>query len=45
VVTVLLLAAALAAIWLLCRRLLDRRRLRTWQDEWLEVGPRWSKYR
>jgi hypothetical protein len=45
VITVLLLAAALAAVWLCCRRLLDRRRLRTWSDEWLEVGPRWSKYR
>ena len=44
VVTVLLVAAALAAVWLFCRRLLDRRRLRTWQDEWLEVGPRWSNY-
>ncbi|MCU7726010.1 hypothetical protein ODJ79_19980 [Actinoplanes sp. KI2] len=44
-VTLLLVAAALAAIWLFCRRLLDRQRLRTWQDEWLEVGPRWSKYR
>ena len=45
VVSVLLIAAALAAVRLLCRRLLDRRRLRTWQEEWLEVGPRWSKYR
>jgi len=45
VVTVLLVAAALSVIWLAGRRLLDRRRLRTWQDEWLEVGPRWSKYR
>ena len=33
VVTVLLLAAALAAVWLCCRRLLDRRRLRTWSEE------------
>jgi hypothetical protein len=44
-VTVLLVGTALAAIWLCCRRLLDRRRLRTWRDEWQEVGPRWSEYR
>jgi len=45
VVTILLVAAALAAIWQLCRRLLDRRRLRSWQAEWQKVGPRWSNYR
>jgi hypothetical protein len=39
------LTAALTAVWLLCRHLLDRRRIRSWQTEWLEVGPRWSKYR
>jgi hypothetical protein len=44
-VTVLLVGAALAPIWLCCRRLLDRRRLRTWRDEWQEVGPRWSEHR
>jgi len=40
-----LVATALGAVWLLCRRLLDRRRLRSWQAEWVDVGPRWSKYR
>jgi len=45
VVTVLVVAAALAVIRQLGRRLLDRRRLRSWQAEWLEVGPRWSNYR
>ena len=45
VVTVLPVAAALVLIRQLGRRLLDRRRLRCWQAEWLEVGPRWSNYR
>ena len=39
------LATGLGAVWLLCRRLLDRRRMRAWGAEWLDVGPRWSKYR
>ncbi|WP_051809875.1 Rv1733c family protein [Actinoplanes subtropicus] len=45
IVTLLLVGTALAAVRQLCRRLLDRRRLRSWQAEWLEVGPRWSRYR
>lgn len=38
-------AAVLAAVHLAVRRLLDRRRLRSWQQEWLEVGPRWTRHR
>jgi len=45
VAVVLVLAAALAALRLVARHLLDRRRLRSWQEEWTEVGPRWSRYR
>jgi hypothetical protein len=45
VAAVVVLLAGLTAAWLLCRRLLDRRRIRSWQSEWLEVEPRWSKYR
>jgi hypothetical protein len=42
---VLALAAALLAVGMAARRLLDRRRMRAWQAEWMEVGPRWSRYR
>jgi hypothetical protein len=35
----------LLASRVLLRALLHRRRLRTWQQEWLEVGPRWSRHR
>lgn len=42
---VAVLGAALAAVRFLGRRLLDRRRLRAWGAEWLDVGPRWSNYR
>ncbi|MFI5897719.1 hypothetical protein ACIA5D_47305 [Actinoplanes sp. NPDC051513] len=45
VVTVLLVGTALALIRLLLLRMLERRRLRSWQAEWMEVGPRWSNYR
>lgn len=45
VASVLALAAALLAVGMAGRRLLDRRRLRAWQSEWMEVGPRWSRYR
>lgn len=38
-------AAFLGAAYLAARRLLDRRRLRSWQQEWLEVGPRWTRHR
>ena len=42
---VLILAIVLAAIRMIARRVLDRRRLRSWQAEWMEVGPRWCRYR
>ncbi|WP_213011638.1 Rv1733c family protein [Paractinoplanes toevensis] len=45
VAVVLALALGLLAIRFLGRFLLDRRRMRDWQREWLEVGPRWSRYR
>ncbi|WP_433291752.1 Rv1733c family protein [Actinoplanes sp. CA-030573] len=45
VATVAVVTASLGGVWLFCRRLLDRRRMRYWDAEWLDVGPRWSKYR
>ena len=35
----------LLALRVLLRGLLHRRRLRTWQQEWLDVGPKWSRHR
>jgi hypothetical protein len=37
--------AALVLLRVLLRVLLHRRRLQSWQQEWLEVGPRWSRHR
>ena len=46
VVAALLLVAVLGAVLSGLRRIaiwrLDRRRLRSWQAEWMIVGPRWS---
>jgi hypothetical protein len=41
-IVVLGLAAGLAGIRRIVVWWLDRRRLRSWQAEWLVVGPRWS---
>jgi len=37
------LAAFLAGLALLGRRVLDRRRLAGWEAAWLSVGPQWSR--
>jgi hypothetical protein len=37
------LAAMLAGLAWLARRVLDRRRLAGWETAWLAVGPRWSR--
>lgn len=42
---VLCLAVLVALARRTVRTLLDRRRMRSWQQEWLEVGPRWSRRR
>jgi hypothetical protein len=42
---VLCLAAALFFVRQVVRGLLYRRRIRSWHQEWLEVGPRWSRHR
>lgn len=48
------LATTIAVLGLLCvlvltratvRVVLDRRRMRSWQDEWSEIGPRWTRHR
>jgi hypothetical protein len=33
---------AAAAVWLVARRALERRRLDYWQTQWMSVEPRWS---
>jgi hypothetical protein len=38
-----MLAAFLAGLALLVRRILDRRRLAGWEAAWLSVGPQWSR--
>jgi hypothetical protein len=38
------LAVLLAGLVMLIRRILDRRRLASWEIEWLTVGPRWSRH-
>ncbi len=38
------LAALMAIAAWIARRILDRRRLASWQTEWLSVGPRWSHH-
>ncbi|MFC3743585.1 Rv1733c family protein [Paractinoplanes deccanensis] len=42
---VLCAAAATAGLHRIGRALIDRRRYRAWEREWLEVGPRWSRDR
>jgi hypothetical protein len=37
------LAVLLAGLAWAIRRVLDRRRLAGWENEWLAVGPRWSR--
>jgi hypothetical protein len=37
------LAAFLAGLTLLARRILDHRRLADWEAAWLSVGPQWSR--
>lgn len=48
------LATTVAVLGLLCvlvltrasvRVTLDRRRIREWQDEWSDIGPRWTRHR
>jgi hypothetical protein len=41
-VSVAALAALLAAIGLLARRALDKRRMAAWDAEWRATGPRWT---
>lgn len=36
------LAIMLAALALVARKVLDRRRLASWETAWLAIGPRWS---
>jgi hypothetical protein len=43
VVALTALAVFLAAVALVGRRLLDRRRLAGWATAWLSVGPQWSR--
>jgi hypothetical protein len=43
-VALALLAVLLALLALLARWIVDRRRLASWQTEWLTVGPRWSHH-
>ena len=43
--TLLLSGLLLMAAWALARRLLDRRRLRSWETEWRASGPQWSGHR
>jgi hypothetical protein len=38
------LAALLAGLTLLSRRMLDRMRLAGWEAAWLSVGPQWSRH-
>jgi hypothetical protein len=38
------LAALLAGLTLLARRILDHRRLADWEAAWLSVGPQWSRH-
>jgi len=38
------LAVFLAALALLARLVLDRRRLAGWEADWLAVGPQWSRH-
>jgi hypothetical protein len=38
------LAVFLAGLALLARLLLDRRRLASWEADWLAVGPQWSRH-
>ena len=41
----LLLASVLGLLTCAGHSLLNRHRLRSWQFEWLEVGPRWTRHR
>ena len=43
--TLLLSGLLLMTAWALARRLLDRRRLRSWEAEWRASGPQWSGHR
>ncbi|GIF21921.1 hypothetical protein Ate02nite_46510 [Paractinoplanes tereljensis] len=45
IAAIILVAVGILLVWLPCRLLLNRFRLRAWQAEWLRVGPRWSRYR
>jgi hypothetical protein len=38
------LALLLVGLALLARNLLDRRRLRDWEADWLSTGPQWSHH-
>jgi hypothetical protein len=42
---VLGVATVLIVLTFVTRALLNRHRLRSWQHEWLEVGPRWTRHR
>jgi len=39
------LAVALAIMLMFARRMLDRLRLKGWENAWLHVGPTWSRHR
>jgi hypothetical protein len=41
----LAVTAALTLIWVLARRVLDRRRMAAWDAEWRSTGPRWTTRR
>jgi hypothetical protein len=38
------LALLMAIVAVAARRIMDRRRLASWQTEWLTVGPQWSRH-
>lgn len=44
-VAVLAVLCALVLTKATVRLVLDRRRMRAWQDEWSEIGPRWTRHR
>ncbi len=45
VIALAALAVLLAIMIVIARRLLDRRRLASWEHAWYSVGPTWSKHR
>jgi hypothetical protein len=43
VIALAILAVFLAGIAWIAARILDKRRLASWESDWLVVGPRWSR--